>query len=84
MVDRAGILARRTMSATQTMPRALVVLRVPRGAAAPDDAAIRGALAGDRVRLALPPAAGIAYRVAGPYAIEIGGRALDEYCAWEV
>jgi hypothetical protein len=72
------------MSAPQTMPRALVVLRVPRGAPAPDDAAIRSALAGDRARLALPPVAGVTYRVAGPYAIEIGGQALDEYCAWEV
>jgi hypothetical protein len=72
------------MSAAQTMPRALVVLRVPRGTAAPDDAAIRGALAGDRARLALPSLASVSYRVAGPYAVEIGGRALDEYCAWEV
>ena len=64
--------------------RALVVLRVPRGTAPPGEAAIRAAIEADRARLALPPVHGPDYRVAGPYAIEVGGRPLDEYVAWEV
>ena len=65
-------------------PRALVVLRVERGAPGPVDTDIRRALQADRTALALPPADGIAYRLAGPYPIEVEGRALDEYVAWEV
>jgi len=65
-------------------PRALVVLRVERGTSQPSDADIRRALQDDRAALALPPADGIAYRLAGPYPIELEGRALDEYVAWEV
>jgi len=64
--------------------RALVVLRVERGTPRPGDAAIRRALQEDRAALSLPPADGIAYRLAGPYPVELEGRALDEYVAWEV
>jgi hypothetical protein len=65
-------------------PCALVVIRVPHGASAPGDAAIRAALVEDRVRLRRPPALDLAYRLAGPYLIQIEGRSLDEYVAWEV
>jgi hypothetical protein len=65
-------------------PRALIVLRVPRGAAPPAEEDIRAAIENDRVRLALPADDVTAYRVAGPYAIEVDGRSLDEYVAWEI
>ena len=65
-------------------PRALIVLRVPRGAAPPAERDIRAAIASDRARLALPEADISAYRLAGPYAIQVDGRSLDEYVAWEV
>jgi len=65
-------------------PRALVVLRVPRGAAPPAESAIRAEIEGDRRRLALPPDDIAEYRVAGPYAIELNGEAFDEYVAWEI
>ena len=65
-------------------PRALVVLRVPRGAAPPAEDDIRAAIGDDRARLALPADDVGAYRLAGPYAIELDGRSLDEYVAWEV
>ena len=68
----------------QMPPRALVVLRVPRGADAPDGAHIRAAIAADRQRLSLPATPLLEYRLAGPYAIEIGSEAVDEYVAWEV
>jgi hypothetical protein len=61
-----------------------VVLRVSRGDPAPDESAIRTALAADRARLALTPYADLDYRLAGPYAVLIGGETLDEYVAWEV
>jgi hypothetical protein len=65
--------------------RALVLLRVPRGAPAPTPACLRAALAADRERLRLPPADGdIDYRLAGPYPVEVNGEGLDEYVAWEV
>jgi len=69
---------------SQVPPRALVVLRVPRGAPAPAEPDLRAAIAADRARLALPPAADAGYRLAGTYAIELEGRSLDEYVAWEV
>jgi hypothetical protein len=69
---------------TQVSARALVVLRVPRGAAPPAEPELRAAIAADRARLALPRAEPASYRVAGPYAIEVAGQALDEYVAWEV
>jgi len=65
-------------------PKALVLLRVPRGAAVPADETIRAAIQADRRRLGLGPANGAQYRLAGPYRIEIEGEALDEYVAWEV
>jgi uncharacterized lipoprotein YbaY len=67
-----------------SQPRALVVLRVARGASPPDETAIRAAIVADRARLALPRDAVVEYRLAGPYAIEVDGRAVDEYVAWEV
>jgi hypothetical protein len=69
---------------SQASPRALVVLRVPRGASPPAAPDVRAAIAADRARLALPAAADGDYRLAGPYAIELDGRALDEYVAWEI
>jgi len=69
---------------SQASPRALVVLRVPRGAGPPADAELRAAIAADRSRLALPTAEVPAIRLAGPYAIDLDGRAVDEYVAWEV
>jgi len=65
-------------------PKALVLLRVPRGAAAPAEADVRRAIAADRARLALPAAEIVGFRLAGPYAIELDERALDEYVAWEI
>lgn len=65
-------------------PRALVVLRVGRGAAPPESDDIRTAIATDRSRLSLPPAPLLEYRLAGPYPVVLGGEALDEYVAWEV
>lgn len=64
--------------------RALVVLRVARGAPAPTEAELFAALAADRSDLGLPAGQPFACRSAGPYAIEVGGRAVDEYVAWEV
>jgi hypothetical protein len=64
--------------------RALIVLRVQRGAAPPSEPDIRAAIESDRARLALPADEVSAYRLAGPYAIEVEGRLLDEYVAWEV
>ena len=70
---------------TDASHRALVLLRVPRGAAPPDDARIVQALRDDRRQLGLGEAQnGAGHRVAGPYSIEVGGQALDEYVAWEV
>lgn len=69
---------------TQAAPKALVLLRVARGAAAPAEAEVRSAIAADRARLALPAAEIVAFRLAGPYAIEVDDQALDEYVAWEI
>ena len=61
------------------------MLRVPRGAAPPAERDILAAIESDRARLALPPGdTSSAYRLAGPYAIQIVGRSLDEYVAWEI
>jgi hypothetical protein len=64
-------------------PKALVVLRVPRGSA-PTEHDVRAAIQADRIQLALPPGDGAAYRLAGPYAIDLDGRAVDEWVAWEI
>ena len=45
---------------------------------------MRRAIASDRAHLRVPPGEPAGYRLAGPYEIELGGRALDEYVAWEV
>jgi len=63
---------------------ALVLLRVPRGAARPADERVQRAIDDDRRRLGLGPAEISSYRLAGPYAVEIDGQSLDEYVAWEV
>jgi hypothetical protein len=65
-------------------PRALVLIRVPRGAASPPGETIERAIRDDRRRLGLPEDGTPAFLVAGPYAIEMDGQALDEYVAWEV
>jgi hypothetical protein len=63
---------------------ALTMLRVARGQAAPSEEELRAAIDRDRARLHLPAEK---YRrdvtVAGPYAITIDGRELDEYIVWE-
>ncbi len=65
-------------------PSALTVVRLRRGEPQPSDAAIRAALASDRERLHLPPEKFERdYAVAGPYAITIDGKELDEYVVWE-
>ena len=69
---------------SQAPPRSLVVLRLPRGATPPGEREIRAAIEADRAALGLPPAEEFGYRVAGPYAIDLGGEMLDEYVAWEV
>jgi hypothetical protein len=63
---------------------ALVLLRVPRGAAPPADERVQRAIDDDRRRLGLGPADDTSYRLAGPYPVEIEGQSLDEYVAWEV
>jgi hypothetical protein len=63
--------------------RALVVLRLPRGAPPPGADDIRAAIRADRDRLALPADAAAGFQIAGPYAIKVGGASLDEYVAWE-
>lgn len=70
--------------AAAVSPKALVVLRVARGAVHPAEPDIQEAIRDDRRRLALPPVDSIPYRVAGPYPIEVDGQALDEYVAWEI
>ncbi|HUE29734.1 MAG TPA: hypothetical protein VMR79_02600 [Verrucomicrobiae bacterium] len=69
---------------SQPSPKALVVLRVARGAGPPSERDIRARIDVDRARLGLAPDGAPTYRLAGPYAIELGGQALDEYVAWEV
>jgi len=63
---------------------ALVLLRVPRGAARPADDRVQRAIDDDRRWLGLGPAEDTSYRLAGPYPVEIDGQSLDEYVAWEV
>ena len=63
---------------------ALTVVRVPRGQAPPDEAEMRAAIARDRERLRLPPETPLRdFTVAGPYAITLDGKELDEYVVWE-
>ncbi len=65
-------------------PRALVLIRVPRGAAPPAGDAVERAILDDRRRLGLSANGRPDVVVAGPYAIELDGRPMDEYVAWEV
>jgi hypothetical protein len=63
---------------------ALTVVRVGRGQPPPSEADLRAAIERDRARLHLVPET---FRrdlsVAGPYAITVDGRELDEYVVWE-
>jgi hypothetical protein len=70
--------------ATDAFVLAFTLIRLPRGAAHPSDAACREAIALDRSRLRLPPLNGhVDYAVAGPYAVIVDGSELDEYTIWE-
>ena len=61
----------------------LTLVRVERGSARPDEKTLREAVASERARLGVP-ARGVAdLAVAGPYAIRIDGREVDEYVVWE-
>ena len=65
-------------------PTALTVVRLQRGEPQPSDDTIRSALARDRERLHLPPEKFERdFAVAGPYAITVDGKELDEYVVWE-
>ena len=76
------------ISADRTMSRgtatALAVVRVQRGQQRPAEEDFRAALAHDRERLHLPPEKDVCdFAVAGPYAVIVDGRELDEYVVWE-
>ena len=76
------------ISADRTMSRgtasALAVVRVQRGQPRPAEEDFRAALAHDRERLYLPPEKYVCdFAVAGPYAVTVDGRELDEYVVWE-
>lgn len=63
---------------------ALATIRVARGEGRPSAAHLRDAIDRDRALLHLPPANGTSeLSVAGPYAIVIDGKELDEYVVWE-
>jgi hypothetical protein len=63
---------------------ALTVVRVQRGNPRPSDDVVRAAIARDRERLHLPPEKYVCdFAIAGPYAIRVDGRDLDEYVVWE-
>jgi hypothetical protein len=63
---------------------ALTLVRVERGAPPPSAEQLRAALARDRERLHVPAIAAICdFTVAGPYAITVDGKDLDEYVVWE-
>lgn len=63
---------------------ALAVVRVQRGQPRPAEDDLRAALAHDRERLSLPPEKYVCdFAVAGPYAVTVDGRELDEYVVWE-
>jgi hypothetical protein len=64
-------------------PRALVLVRRPRGAPGPDAAEVRQALVDDRTRIATVGGASFGYRLAGPYPVVVDGVEMDEYVAWE-
>ena len=67
---------------SRSLARSLALVRVSRDDPPPSETQVRAALAADRQGLGLP-AAEVEYRVAGPYAVEVGGRAMDEYVVWE-
>jgi len=63
---------------------AMALVRVPRGAPAPEEEELRTALARDHSRLRLPAPNGLLeIEVNGPYAITVDGEELDEYVVWE-
>jgi hypothetical protein len=70
--------------ATSAFALAFTLIRVPRGAPHPSEAACREALALDRARLRLPALNGhVEYAVAGPYEVIVDDNELDEYTIWE-
>lgn len=63
---------------------AFALIRVPRGAARPNEEQFRAALQRDRERLHQPdPVVPTELEIAGPYAITVDGSELDEYVVWE-
>jgi len=63
---------------------ALTVIRVSRGAPAPNQEDVRAAIASDRAKQRLDGGKYFAdFSVAGPYAITVDGQDLDEYVVWE-
>jgi hypothetical protein len=65
-------------------PLAVALLRVPRGRPRPSDEDFLRALARDREQLHLPKANGATdFETAGPYAIIVDGKELDEWVVWE-
>jgi hypothetical protein len=69
---------------TPGTPIALATLRIPRGEARPSDDTFRAAIERDRAFLRLPKANGVIdFTVAGPYAVTVDGKELDEWVVWE-
>lgn len=63
---------------------AFALVRVPRGEPRPSEERFLDALRQDRERLRLPTANGRPdLEIAGPYAITVDGKDLDEYVVWE-
>ncbi|MBI3783498.1 MAG: hypothetical protein HY270_08860 [Deltaproteobacteria bacterium] len=63
---------------------ALTMIRVQRGAPRPSLDELRQALARDRAALNIEEVDVICdFGVAGPYAIRVDGKELDEYVVWE-
>ena len=80
-LPRADTRFRKMASGTGT---ALTIIRVVRGQPAPAEDVLRAAIAQDRQRLHLPPQNHpYEIAVAGPFAVSVDGRELDEYLAWE-
>jgi len=63
---------------------ALTVIRVERGAPQPSREQLQQALARDRAALHIEKVDVLCdFGVAGPYAISVDGKDLDEYVVWE-
>jgi len=75
---------RRRFTMSRGTASALAIIRVVHGQPAPDEAQARAAVALDRARLHLPTEK--VQRdvvVAGPYAVTLNKRIMDEYVVWE-